>query len=65
MTNKQIFKPGMISPFSGEAELHGPRGGDTGREVTVDKGERFPPTPEPKQTYTISRRAHNQAGRGK
>jgi len=65
MPSKPTFRPGMISPFSGEAEVRGPRGGDTGREVTVDRGERFPPTPEPGQTYTVSRRAHNQAGHGR
>lgn len=65
VTNKQTFKPGTISPFSGEAELIGSRGGHTGHEVTVDRGERFPPTPEPGQKYIPSRRAHNKAGYGR
>lgn len=62
---KRIFKPGMISPFSGEAKVIGPRGGKTGHEVTVDRGEKFPPTPEKNQKYEVSRRAHNKAGHGK
>ncbi len=62
---KQIFKPGMKSPFSGEAKIVGPRGGDTGKERTVDRGEKFPPTPEHGQGYVVSRRAHNKAGHGR
>lgn len=65
MANKQTFKPGMKSPFSGEVQIIGSRGGKTGHEVTVDRGEKFPPTPEPGQKYIVSRRAHNKAGRGK
>jgi hypothetical protein len=29
----------------------GPKGGDTGQEVTVVKGEPFPPTPNPHMGY--------------
>lgn len=61
----KIFKPGMKSPFSGEAVTIGPRGGNTGHEVTVDKGERFPPTQKSGEVYIKSRGAHNKAGRGK
>jgi len=61
----KTFRPGMISPFSGEAQVVGPRGGKTGHEVTVDRGERFPPTPKKGEEFTVSRRAHNQAGHGK
>ena len=62
---KQIFKPGMISPFSGEAKVVGSRGGKTNHEVTMDRGEKFPPTPESGQHYVVSRRAHNKSGHGK
>ncbi len=55
----------MKSPFSGEAEVIGPRGGHTGHEVTVDRNEKFPPTPEAGQRYVVSRRAHNKAGHGR
>ena len=62
---KTIFKPGMKSTFSGVAVVIGVRGGDTGHEITIDRGEKFPPTPERGQSYAISRRAHNKAGHGK
>jgi len=65
VTNTKIFKPGMKSPFSGEAEVIGPRGGHIGHEVTVDRNEKFPPTPKAGQKYVVSRRAHNKAGHGK
>jgi len=61
----KIYKPGELSPFSGEAQIVGPRGGKTGEERTVDRGERFPPTPESGQGFEVSRRAHNRAGHGK
>ena len=61
----KTFKLGMVSPFSGEAELRGSRGGHTNHQVTVDRGEKFPPTPEKGQTYVVSYRAHNKAGHGK
>lgn len=65
MGQTKTFRSGMISPFSGEAEVIGSRGGHTGHEVTVDRGERFPPTPEEGQSFIVSRRAHNKAGRGR
>jgi hypothetical protein len=33
------LKPGQIAPRSGEYEIHGPRGGDTGQERTAIKGK--------------------------
>jgi hypothetical protein len=39
-------KPGEKAPQSGQYPVVGPRGGDKGREVTVTKGEPFPPLPE-------------------
>lgn len=62
---KQIFKPGMKSPFSGIVEIVGSRGGRTGNEVTIDRGEKFPPTGEKGQGYIVSHRAHNKAGHGR
>ena len=53
----------MISPASCQAEIVGPRGGDTGKERTVVRGEPFPPTPEPKQGYMITDRTRNRSGR--
>jgi hypothetical protein len=44
-------KPGEIAKKSGQYPIQGPRGGDTGKERTVVKGEPFPPTPKRGQTY--------------
>lgn len=38
------YKPGQKAPVSGQYPVVGPRGGDQGTEVTVTKGEPFPPT---------------------
>jgi hypothetical protein len=46
-------KPGQKVEISGQYEIIGPKGGITGKEVTVVKGEPFPPTPKPGQTYVI------------
>jgi hypothetical protein len=47
------LKPGQTAPRSGQYEIVGPRGGGTGKERTVTKGEPMPPTPEPKQGYKL------------
>ena len=51
MPEPERHKPGEIAKESGQFPLQGPRGGDTGKERTVTKGEPFPPTPKPGQTY--------------
>jgi hypothetical protein len=48
---KKPYKPGQKAKVSGQYPLLGPRGGKTGREVTVVKGEPLPPTPKPKMGY--------------
>jgi hypothetical protein len=58
-------KPGERADRSGEYEIIGPRGGRTGQERTVTRGEPLPPTPKPKQQYKLVRPARNGAGRGK
>ena len=63
MTKK--LSPGEIAPVSGLYELIGPRGGHTGKERTVAKGEVLPPPPKAGMTYTIAARAHNKSGRNK
>lgn len=50
---------------SGQYERVGPRGGHTGHEVTVVRGEPLPPTPNPGSTYRIVDRTRNDSGRGK
>ena len=48
------YRPGQKAPVSGQYEIIGPRGGRTGKERTVEKGEILPPTPERDQTYCIT-----------
>lgn len=49
----ELKKPGEIATQSGQYEITGPRGGRTGQERTVTKGEPLPPTPEPGQRYKL------------
>ena len=44
-------KPGEIADKSGQYPLIGPRGGKTGEESTVTKGEPFPPRLKPNMGY--------------
>ncbi|GAO38352.1 hypothetical protein SCH01S_14_00160 [Sphingomonas changbaiensis NBRC 104936] len=48
------LKSGQIAKVSGQYGLLGPRGGDTGKEVTVTKGEPLPPTPKPGMSFTLN-----------
>lgn len=52
MANKN-FKPGEQAPRSGQYEIVGPRGGHTGEERTVVRGEPFPPTLAPGQRFVL------------
>jgi hypothetical protein len=47
------YKPGQKAPESGQYGVIGPKGGKTGNEVTVTKGETLPPTPKPGQTFVL------------
>ena len=47
------YKPGEIAPKSGQYEIVGPRGGFTGNERTITKGEPLPPPPKPGNTYIL------------
>lgn len=58
------LKPGHTAPRSGQYAVVGPRGGNTGREITVTKGEPMPPTQKPGQTYTLVDPTKNKNGRG-
>jgi len=44
--SQKIFSPGEIVEESGLYPVVGPKGEDKGYEVTVVKGEPFPPLPE-------------------
>ena len=51
---KKTYKPGEPAPESAQYSLMGPRGGNTGSERTVTKGERLPPTPKPGMRYEVA-----------
>lgn len=59
----KTYKPGQIAPKSAQYEILGPRGGHTGEERTVVRGEPLPPTPERGQRYTPTDPTKNGAGR--
>lgn len=61
----EALKPGEKAPASAQYEIIGPRGGGTGEERTVVRGETLPPTPKPGQGYRIADRTRNDAGRGR
>lgn len=48
-----LQRPGEKAQASGQYEITGPRGGGTGQERTVTKGEPLPPTPKPGQLYKL------------
>ena len=50
---RPTFKPGQKAPNSGQYERIGQRGGRSGEEVTVTRGEPLPPTPEPGYKYIL------------
>jgi hypothetical protein len=50
----KTLKPGQTAPRSGQYGIVGPRGGDTGKERTVTRGEPMPPTPKPGQQYKLN-----------
>ncbi len=49
----KTYKPGESAPRSGQYEQVGPRGGSTGNERTVTRGEPLPPTPKPGMGYRL------------
>jgi hypothetical protein len=61
----KTYKPGQNAPASGQYGIRGPRGGDTGKEVTSVRGEPLPPTSKPGQTYVINDRSKNKSGQGR
>ena len=65
MGRKPKFRPGQTAPRSGQYRVIGPRGGSTNKEVTVVKGEPFPPTTGPGQGYQIADPTKNKSGRGR
>jgi hypothetical protein len=51
--NNSGLRPGESAPRSGQYVQVGPRGGLTGAERTVTRGEPMPPTPKPRMTYQL------------
>ena len=60
-----LKKPGEKADRSGQYEIVGPRGGKTGKERTVVKGEPFPPTEKSGQRYILVDLTKNSAGKNK
>lgn len=60
----KTLRPGTTAPRSGQYAIIGPRGGDTGKERTVTKGEPMPPPPHAGQTYKMADPTKNGSGRG-
>lgn len=50
---QRVYSPGEIAPRSGQYLIVGVRGGDTGVERTVTRGEPFPPTPKAGQSFVL------------
>ena len=57
------LKPGTTAPRSGQYEQVGSRGGRTGEERTVTRGEPLPPTPKPGMGYVLVDPTKNGSGR--
>ena len=55
--------PGTIATRSGQYEQIGPRGGRTGEERTVTRGEPLPPTPKPGMGYRLVDPTKHHSGR--
>ncbi|KKN87177.1 hypothetical protein LCGC14_0262080 [marine sediment metagenome] len=53
MPNDPTYKPGQKAPRSGQYGIEGPRGGKTGVERTVVKGEPLPPSEKTGQRYRL------------
>ena len=58
-------KPGEKADRSGQYEIVGPRGGRTGKERTVVKGEPFPPTEKSGQGFILVDPTKNGSGQKK
>jgi hypothetical protein len=61
--SKDLFKPGEKALRSGQYEITGPRGGGTGTERTITRGEPMPPTPQPGQKYRPVDLTKHKSGR--
>ncbi|MDR1872794.1 MAG: hypothetical protein LBS60_12900 [Deltaproteobacteria bacterium] len=60
--SKKPLKPGQKSPGSGQVEIVTPSGKPTGKERTVVKGKRLPPTGNPGEGYNPVDGTKNNSG---
>lgn len=58
----RTVKPGQTVTRSGQYEIVGPRGGRTGAERTMVRGEPAPPTPQSGQKFKLVDPSKNGAG---
>ena len=65
MSKNNNLPPGSKAPASGQYGIVGPRGGKTGSERTVTRGEPLPPTPKQGQGYTLVDPTKNGDGSGR
>lgn len=63
MSKKTTYKPGETAPRSGQYEIVGPRGGQTGEERTVVRREPMPPTPQSGQRYVLADPTKHKSGK--
>ena len=56
------LKSGHTAPKSGQYAELGPKGGFK-KEVTISKGETFPPTEKPNSSFKLVDPTKNQSGR--
>lgn len=54
MSKNSYLKPGQKAAKSGQYEIVGPKGGSTGKERTVVRGEPLPPTPKKGQQFKLT-----------
>lgn len=60
---QKTYSPGEKADRSGQYGIVGPRGGYTGIERTVVKGEPLPPTPHAGQKFILVDPTKNGSGR--
>ena len=65
MPKDNSLPPGTQAPASGQYEIIGPRGGRSGEERTVVRGEPLPPTRKPGEGYRLVDPTNNKSGRPK
>lgn len=63
MSKAESLKPGQTVEKSGQYEIVGPKGGGTGKERTMSRGETAPPTPESGQKFRLVDPTKNKSGR--